>query len=353
MSGAFIYFNTRLFVSLFPFLFTIYIFIDAVIKMVVFIIYLKNDISGRFSVLFRSIVSYIFFAIMMFYPLIRENVTYILAGIYFILLATSYILSGIESMIPIRKMNKLKKEVRIALPIFVAAFIPRRALKEINEVFSPYRSRKEIIIEKENEIGDIEVLVHLKKGFSASFGHVDLYYKGKIISYGSYDESRVILSSSIGDGVLFECDKDKYLEFCNTQVKKTVVGFGLRLTDVQKKAIDEKIKEIKSSTYVWYPKSRLNGKGNFKDYASILYDFTQADFYKFTSGKFKTFFVLNTNCVLLADEILGTSGIDILKISGLIAPGTYYEYFEREFKRKNSRVVSKKIYMDKTGILKD
>ena len=95
VSGAFIYFNTRLFVSLFPFLFTIYIFIDAVIKMVVFIIYLKNDISGRFSVLFRSIVSYIFFAIMMFYPLIRENVTYILAGIYFILLATSYILSGI------------------------------------------------------------------------------------------------------------------------------------------------------------------------------------------------------------------------------------------------------------------
>lgn len=63
--------------------------------------------------------------------------------------------------------------------------------------------------------------------------------------------------------------------------------------------------------------------------------------------------MLNTNCVLLADEILGTSGIDILKISGLIAPGTYYEYFEREFKRKNSRVVSKKIYMDKTGILKD
>lgn len=65
-------------------------------------------------------------------------------------------------------------------------------------------------------------------------------------------------------------------------------------------------------------------------------------------GKFKTYFVLNTNCVLLADTILGTSGIDILKVSGLIAPGTYYEYFEREFKRKRSKVVSKKIYLNRT-----
>ena len=66
------------------------------------------------------------------------------------------------------------------------------------------------------------------------------------------------------------------------------------------------------------------------------------------AGKFKTYFVLNTNCVLLADTILGTSGIDILKVSGLIAPGTYYEYFEREFKRKRSKVVSKRIYLNRT-----
>lgn len=52
--------------------------------------------------------------------------------------------------------------------------------------------------------------------------------------------------------------------------------------------------------------------------------------------------------MLLADTILGTSGIDILKISGLIAPGTYYEYFDREFKRKRSKVVSKKIYLNRT-----
>ena len=353
LTGAFIYFNTSIFVNMFPLLFTIYILIDAIIKSTVFYIYKKNKIPPRFAVLFRSILAYVFFCIMLFYPLIRLNVTYILAGIYVLLLALSYMISGIESTIPIRKINKLKKKIKIALPIFVAAFIPRMALEEINQVFMPYRSNKEIEFKKIDEVPDIEVLVHMKKGLSASFGHVDLYYNGKIISYGSYDESNVLFNSSIGDGVLFECDKDKYLEFCNTKVNKTIVGFGLKLTENQKDAINRKIEEIKKSTYEWYPESYLHKDKEFNDYASMLYNATGAKFYKFIDGKFKTYFVLNTNCVLLADEILGTSGIDILKISGLIAPGTYYEYFNREFKRKNSKVVSKKIYMDKSGILKD
>ena len=34
---------------------------------------------------------------------------------------------------------------------------------------------------------------------------------------------------------------------------------------------------------------------------------------KFTSSKFKTYFVMSTNCVLLADTIVGTAGTDIFK----------------------------------------
>ena len=76
-----------------------------------------------------------------------------------------------------------------------------------------------------------------------------------------------------------------------------------------------------------------------------MYNATGAKFYKFNSGKFKTYFVLNTNCVKLADEILGKCGINIIKISGIITPGAYYDYFDREFGFKKSNVVSKTIYM--------
>lgn len=285
-SGAVISFYPKLFVDVFPMLFTLYILIEAVIKTAVFVIYKENDLNERFGVLVRATTTYIFFVIMAFFPLFRENVTYILAGIYAILLASSYIFAGIESMISIKKLNKIKRKVKIPLPIFIAAFIPRQALKEINVAFRPYRSKKQIEIEKENEVGDIEVLIHLKEGTFESFGHVDLYYNGKVISYGSYDESKVKFSSSIGDGVLFECDKEKYLEFCNTQSNKTIVGFGVKLTDTQKQAINEKIESIKTTnTYQWYPESMLKGKGKFNDYASRLYDMTEAKFWKFTKRK--------------------------------------------------------------------
>ena len=56
-------------------------------------------------------------------------------------------------------------------------------------------------------------------------------------------------------------------------------------------------------------------------------------FYKFTSSKFKTYFVLSTNCVLLADSIVGEAGTDILSPQGFIVPGTYQDYLDLEFKK--------------------
>ena len=59
---------------------------------------------------------------------------------------------------------------------------------------------------------------------------------------------------------------------------------------------------------------------------------------------FKYYFVMTTNCVLLADRIIGKSGIDIVNMNGIITPGTYLSYFEEEYKKENSRVIEKHIY---------
>lgn len=88
-------------------------------------------------------------------------------------------------------------------------------------------------------------------------------------------------------------------------------------------------------------KDRLD---EYNDYASVLYKSTGAKFYRFKSGKVKTYFGLNTNCVLLADSVIGHSGIDILSINGIITPGTYYEYLKNEFIKRNSIVISQNIY---------
>ena len=53
---------------------------------------------------------------------------------------------------------------------------------------------------------------------------------------------------------------------------------------------------------------------------------------------------MGSNCCYLVDDIVGHSGIDLLSLNGIIAPGTYYDYLEKESHRKNGIVISKNIY---------
>lgn len=347
ISILFIY-NPNIFISIFPILFTAYIFIDSIIKTVICLIYVENKLENKYIPILRTFVTYVFLIILVFFPMFRTKVTYIIVGVYFILLASTYFLDVIDLLVPVKDKNKIKKRIRIVLPVFIAAFIPRRVLKEINKILEVREKYDRYIIKKEEVFPDIEVLIHIKEGHTSSFGHVDLYIDDKVISYGSYDEASNKLDSAIGDGVLIEVNKHDYIQFCNKKENKNIISFGLKINDLQKKSIQEKIRNIKKDTYKWKPLSKTYNDKTYGDYASRLYTDTKAEFYKFKKGKFKKYFVLSTNCVKLVNELIGTSGIDLLSINGLIAPGTYYDYFNREFRRKNSIVVSKEIYLNKT-----
>ena len=67
--------------------------------------------------------------------------------------------------------------------------------------------------------------------------------------------------------------------------------------------------------------------------------------------KYHTYFVMGVNCCHFVDEIVGESGMDILSINGIITPGTYYDYLNKELKRGNSNVVSMSVYnaMNRSG----
>lgn len=346
--GLIFIYNPNIFLSIFPILFTVYIFIDSIIKTVTCYIYIENKLKNRNIFILRTLLSYIFLIILVFFPMFRNKVTYIIFAVYFISLAITYFLDALDLLIPITNKNKIKKRIKIVLPVYIAAFIPKKVLSEINKMLEIRNEYDKYIILKEKIFPDIEVLIHIKEGKTGSFGHVDLFIDNKVISYGSYDESSVRLKSSIGDGILFEVDKYSYLKFCNKSENKNIISFGLKITEEQKDSIRKRFEFIKKDAYEWRPLSRLYDNEAYSDYASRLYNETGAKFYKFKRGKFKTYFVLSTNCVLLVDELLGTSGIDLLSINGLITPGTYYDYFNREFRRKNSAVVSKEIYLNKT-----
>lgn len=339
--------------SVLPIIFGFYFWLNAIIKLISYGILFKNKENGKLTEFFLGLIYFIIGTPFIFAPLKNLNNVLAIMGCYFLLLGLNYTMDGISDMIPRKVKNKMKRKFRITLPAIVEAIIPYTVLNEINYQLDKENYDRPFIFEEKSEdvIPDIEIFVHTSnRGFNR-MGHVDLYYQGKVISYGNYDDESMVFFMMIGDGVIFTTERDKYIPFCIEHSKKTIFAFGLKLTDDQKKNIDKELKKIFENVYEWKSpyqialnKRKKVNKNKYTDYASCLYQATNANFYKVRSGRFKKYFVMGTNCCRLADHIIGKSGIDLLKMNGVITPGTYYEYLNREFQKKNSMVISRKIY---------
>lgn len=336
--------------SLLPLLFSFYVLVSAVIQIVYYFFLKQNQVSGRIKELGKAIF-YILLALpFLLAPLINLKYMLIIVGVYLLLYGMTSIYDFLEETLPLKK-NK-KRKFRISLPIFITAFIPYSVFKDINESSLEMAAPKKMP-KKNNEDYNLEVLVHVSPEGSGTIGHVDIWFDNRVISYGNYDMRSRKLKEAIGDGVLFTCkNKEEYLHFCQKHSKKLLFGFGLQLNEEQEKAVREEIARLEENLYEWIPyyKRALDNhetitEGMYEDYASTLYKMTHAKFYKFKTGKFKTFFILSTNCVALADQIVGAAGTDIVQMSGLIAPGTYYDYLYREYCKKNSIVVAYNVYI--------
>ena len=249
-----------------------------------------------------------------------------------------------------RSNPKLKRRMRMTLPIFVTALIPISTLRRLNKWFSNHGSeeRKVHSERKNDQTVDMEIFIHASESsFFLAMGHVDICYQGHVISYGSYDPHSERLFGMIGDGVLFKANKEKYIELCKRESQKTLFAYGLSLSEQQKKAIEEQLREIEELLIPWEPSSQLmkRREGEIKHtYSYQLKHEADATLYKFSSSKFKTYFVLSTNCVLLADSIVGKAGTDILSPQGFIVPGTYQDYLDLEYTKPSGIVVSRSIY---------
>lgn len=350
--ASIIYFNPKLVVSIIPIFFGIYAFFSGIIRILIYMQYKKNKVERRFFILIESVVLMLIGIIIIIHPLASILPISKLIGVFFVLYGVTFIIDALLEGLSTETKNSFKRRIRINLPVLIVAFIPHKVLMKINKVLETEKLNEEdLVTSKENGEFDLEVLIHVAEKGVAAFGHVDIWFEGKVMTYGTYDEDTFKLAGIISDGVLIEVfDKIKYIEFSQEYLGKTIFGFGLRLNESQRNRVRDKIEEIHKNLYEWNPKSKVDKergiipKTPHKDYASIVYENLNGKFYKFIKGPFKTYFAFNTNCVLLADTIVGQSGIDLIKIQGLISPGAYFEFFNREFSRKNSFVISRTIY---------
>lgn len=332
--------------SILPLIFGLYLLLNSVIKFINYAMLFKNKSNGILTELILGIVYFIFAFLIIFSPIKYLSTVLIIIGIYTILLGINYIIDVIYLLIPKSVKNKIRRNFRISLPSIIEAIIPYTVLKEINYLLDKENYNKTLVLEKNKEEidPDMEVFVHVAPTGYNRFGHVDICIDGTVISYGAYDFSTSKLFNMIGEGVIFKVDKEKYITYCTEYSNKTLFSFGLRLNKNQKDSVRKQIELIINNSAYYKTPYEKNKKKKHDDYPSKLVILADAKFYKVRSGFFKTFFVLGINCCKLANYILSKSGIDVLKITGIITPGAYYECLNREYQRKNSMVVSRKIY---------
>ena len=317
----------------------------AVVYAITYYLYRCDRAKGGFRYLFDAILQGLIALTTIFSPATDGRLQFLFLGIYLILLGISNIRDGLFFDLD-KERKDLRRHFRVNLPVIIAAFIPFEQLERFNhflrgtkeqELSSVYR------VLKGDHQADLEVLVHTsKENLFGAIGHVDICYKGKVISYGSYDPFSQKLFGTIGDGVLFKVDKDAYIDLCKKESKKTLFGYSLALTDQEREAVEKRLREIDDLLDPWEPSDQeLNGSST---YAYKLRHELGAELYKFKSSRFKSYFILSTNCCLLADSIVGQAGTAILNVRGIIAPGTYQNYLQYEFESANGLVVAHNVY---------
>ena len=328
----------------------VYQIFHASINLVTYVLYRKNKIRPRFRLLLDGLVLVFLGGTSLLSSTGNSVFQLFVLGAYFFLYGVSNIRDGFLFEEEIGK-NHLKRRVRISLPIVLAALIPARTLAKVNKFMLENADEEEDIhlgIVKSGKTAELEIFVHTAEtSLFSAIGHVDICYQGRVISYGNYDPSSETLFGMVGDGVLYFCDRDKYIDLCKRESQKTLFGYGIDLTPEMEKAVQKKLAELKQLTIPWEPSADKIMTGDGKEdytYAYKIRHETDGELYKFIKSKFKSYFVLSTNCVLLADTIVGQAGTDILSPKGFIAPGTYQAYLNREFEKPNSIVVSKHVY---------
>ena len=328
----------------------VYQIFHASINLVTYVLYRKNKIRPRFRFLLDGLVLVFLGGTSLLSSTGNSVFQLFVLGAYFCLYGVSNIRDGFLFEKEIGK-NHLKRRVRMSLPIALAALIPASTLAKINKFMQENADEREDIhlgMVKSGKTAELEIFVHTAEtSLFSAIGHVDICYQGRVISYGNYDPSSETLFGMVGDGVLYFCDRDKYIDLCKRESQKTLFGYGIDLTPEMEKAVQKKLAELKQLTIPWEPSADKIMTGDGKEdytYAYKIRHETDGELYKFIKSKFKSYFVLSTNCVLLADTIVGQAGTDILSPKGFIAPGTYQAYLNREFEKPNSIVVSKHVY---------
>ncbi len=316
-----------------------------VLMLINFYVYLVDQLPNAISQLFPGLISLIiaFFMILGRNMAIKTEILSVIAGIYFIVYGLLGF--GIHLLYLLKQQNPNFRSLTLSSPVLLSAFLPIQFYISIKRL-----KLDEQLKEREPDAADdLHVYIYLKGKGPEMFGHVDISYQGTIWSYGNHDPANRHLEGTFGDGVLIRADEKLFLREAIRTDGKTIVGYGIRLTDAQKAVLEQRLSELMKRAVPWKCAAQIameNGEdaSQCMDYASRVYKETHCDMFKFESGKFRTYFIASTNCVMIADELIRNRDLNLIDLNGLITPGAYLSFLNTEYLKANTLVHSRIFY---------
>ncbi|MEG2576079.1 MAG: DUF308 domain-containing protein [Christensenella sp.] len=312
------------------------------IKLIISYTYKKAKEKQWIGTLIASLISIVIGIIIWRSFAAWEFVLGVLIPIYFIVLGASSLFNV--------ALDRATDRARVPLPLWMEAFFPQKALKSVKETLASGNTENispdsVYIHGMKMSTDDIEVFVHMSERSASAFGHVDIGMGDYVLSYGNYDHSKEAISlfGLLYDGIFFVCPRKKYIEFSVSEAGKTIMGYKLALSNEAQEQIARNVRAFFENCAPWQIKETDR---KINDYSWAIKDMG-GELYKVTSGKFKTYFVLNTNCALLSEVLLDKTGIPKSRaFGGAVTPGSAYALYERELAKKNSFVISKRSYLN-------
>lgn len=338
--------------------FTLYILVNAAIKLVDYFIDRKDNVSGRL----RELVLFVFFltfgVLMVFVPEMGKRGFLAVAGIYCILYGVFLVWDFVFQCLPSSFRRRFSKKLSLPMPVLISTMRPFAKFKsrQRQSLLEPEKAKTELKPffpeGKESDIPpDMEVMIHISEHGMGIMGHCDICFENKVYSYGSYDLTSTSLFGGIGDGIFVVGNRESYIRFYVTATPREIYGYGFRLDEEQKRAVRDEIAKLIDMAYIWETplqqvhKNDPQAKGEaVYDWGSKMWNCTGSDFYKFRSGKMKTYFVVTSNCVMMADKIVRRACKDITPQRNVLTPGSYYDYLEHLLAMVGSPVFCRTVY---------
>lgn len=338
--------------------FTAYILVNALIKLVDYDIDRRDGVPGRLKELMLFVFFSVFGILMVFVPGMGETGFRVVAGIYCILYGVFLLSDFVFQCLPQSVRRRFNHKMSLPMPLLLSSLRPfaRMKARQRESILSPRQVRSEpepyFPHGKETDVPpDMEVMIHVSARGLGIMGHCDLCFEGEVLSYGSYDLTSTSLFGGVGDGIFVVGKREPYIRFYVTATPREIYGYGFRLNEEQKQAVREEIALLKSMAYPWETplqqvlKHEPDAAGeSVQDWGSKMWNCTGSDFFKFRSGKMKTYFVLTSNCVMLADRIVRRACSDIIPPRNVYTPGGYYDYLEHLLAMNNSPVFCRRMY---------